>query len=257
MLEKLGCRVDVAVNGREVVAALSRHTYDCIFMDCQMPEMDGVEATAAIRRRQANGDAHIPIIAMTAHAMPGDRERCLVAGTDDYVSKPVKSEDLLAIVRKRVQSSRNPAAPLHPALATPHPSPTAPGQAPPSALDAEAFAALKELYNDADSLALLQIFAQFIQDTSVRIDTLRATAAADDALGLARAAHGLKSSSASLGALRMAALCQDIEQLGQAGTGVAALALVAQLASEFLRVQQALACERLKAQGSSDAVGEP
>jgi CheY-like chemotaxis protein/HPt (histidine-containing phosphotransfer) domain-containing protein len=256
-LEKLGCRVDVAANGREAVEALSRHTYDCIFMDCQMPEMDGYEATAAIRQRQADGDAHVPIIAMTAHAMPGDRERCLVAGMDDYVSKPAKPDDLLAILRKWVQSSGNSAAPSAPVLARPpHSSPT-PSQAPPPALDAEALGALKELYNDDDSPALLEVFAQFVQDASMRINTLRATAAANDALGLARAAHGLKSSSASLGALRMATLCQEIEQLGQAGTGVAALVLVAQLASEFLRVQQALECERLKVQVSSEAVGKP
>jgi HPt (histidine-containing phosphotransfer) domain-containing protein len=130
-------------------------------------------------------------------------------------------------------------------------------QAPPPALDAEAFAALKELYKDEDSPALLEILAQFIRDASMRIATLRVTAATDDALGLARAAHGLKSSSASMGALGMAALCQEIEQLGQAGTGAAALATVAQLASEFLRVQQALEYERLKAQLSSDAVAEP
>jgi HPt (histidine-containing phosphotransfer) domain-containing protein len=113
------------------------------------------------------------------------------------------------------------------------------------------------LYNDDDSPALLEVFAQFMQDASARIGTMRATAAADDAIGLARAAHGLKSSSASLGALRMATICQEIEQLGQAGTGVAAMALVAQLATEFLRVQRALACEHLRAQVPSESVGEP
>jgi two-component system, sensor histidine kinase and response regulator len=257
MLEKLGCRVDVAVNGREAVDALSRHAYDCIFMDCQMPEMDGYEATAAIRQRQADGDARAPIIAMTAHAMQGDRERCLVAGMHDYLSKPVNSDALLAMLQKWVRPAGNPPAPSDPAPATPPPPSPPSGQAPPLALDAAAFGALRALYNDDDSPALLEVFVQFMQDASARIDTMRATAAADEVLGLARAAHGLKSSSASLGALRMATICQEIEQLGQAGTGVAAMALVAQLATEFLRVQRALACEHLRAQVPSESVGEP
>jgi CheY-like chemotaxis protein/HPt (histidine-containing phosphotransfer) domain-containing protein len=256
MLERLGCRVDVAADGREALEALSRCTYDYIFMDCQMPEMDGYEATAAIRQRQTEGDAYVPIIAMTAHAMRGDREQCLAAGMDDYVSKPVRPDELRAMLRKWAQLSRNLTAPLQ-APAAALGSATGPVQPLPPALDAEAFAALKELYKDGDSTALHELLGQFVQDAAVRIDTLRATAAADDARGLARAAHGLKSSSAGMGALRMAALCQEIEQLGQAGSCVAALAEVAQLASEFLRVQQAFEYERLKARISSDSACEP
>jgi two-component system, sensor histidine kinase and response regulator len=106
-LEKLGCHVDVVANGREAVEAVTRLSYDCVFMDCQMPELDGYEATAAIRRHEAHGDAHLPIIAMTAHARQGDREQCLSAGIDDYVSKPVKSDKLLAVLRKWVQSPKS------------------------------------------------------------------------------------------------------------------------------------------------------
>jgi CheY-like chemotaxis protein len=100
MLEKLGCRVDIVANGFEAIDAISHLAYDCIFMDCQMPEMDGYEATAAIRQCQAEASQSTPIIAMTANAMQGDRERCLAAGMDDYVSKPVKPEALLSILRK-------------------------------------------------------------------------------------------------------------------------------------------------------------
>jgi two-component system sensor histidine kinase/response regulator len=100
MLEKLGCRVDVVTNGVEALAAHASGTYDLIFMDGQMPEMDGYAATAAIRAREAQTGRHIPIIAMTANAMQGDREACLAAGMDDYMSKPVKSEALSLLLHK-------------------------------------------------------------------------------------------------------------------------------------------------------------
>ncbi len=99
MLEKLGCRVDVAANGLEAVAMVERLKYDLVFMDCQMPEMDGYEATAEIRRRE-DASKHTLIIAMTAHTMQGDREKCLKAGMDDYIAKPVKKESLLKLLEK-------------------------------------------------------------------------------------------------------------------------------------------------------------
>ncbi|MBI4002874.1 MAG: PAS domain S-box protein, partial [Nitrospira defluvii] len=97
MLEKLGCRVDVVGNGQEAVAAHERAPYPLIFMDCQMPEMDGFEATAMIRKMEG-ASRHTPIIAMTANAMKGDREKCLAAGMDDYVAKPIRPKDLQAIL---------------------------------------------------------------------------------------------------------------------------------------------------------------
>ena len=97
MLEKLGYRVDVAGNGQEAVAAHARSRYPLIFMDCQMPEVDGFEATALIRKMEGRS-SHTPIVAMTANAMQGDRERCLAAGMDDYVAKPIRIKDLQAVL---------------------------------------------------------------------------------------------------------------------------------------------------------------
>jgi PAS domain S-box-containing protein len=99
MLEKLGCRVDLAANGKEAVEMVQMLPYDLVFMDCEMPELDGYEATAEIRRREPP-ERRLPIVAMTAHAMKGDRERCLQAGMDDYISKPVRPEELRATLER-------------------------------------------------------------------------------------------------------------------------------------------------------------
>ena len=99
ILEKLGCDVDLAANGREALEKLEQGIYDVVFMDCQMPEMDGYEATREIRRQGAGGE-HIPVIAMTAHAMPGDREKCIDAGMDDYIAKPVRPENFASALER-------------------------------------------------------------------------------------------------------------------------------------------------------------
>jgi CheY-like chemotaxis protein len=106
MLEKKGFDVQIAVNGQEAVDWLDRARFDLILMDVQMPVMGGFEATAAIRAREANQGGHIPIVAMTAHAMKGDRERCLAAGMDGYLPKPISAESLLALVGKLAVNSR-------------------------------------------------------------------------------------------------------------------------------------------------------
>jgi CheY-like chemotaxis protein len=111
MLEKLGCRVDVVANGLEAVQASAVIAYSCIFMDCQMPEMDGFEATSAIRERELGSEGPgVPIIAMTANVMQGDRERCLAAGMNGYVGKPVKHSDLAVMLRAWAQPGPEAAA---------------------------------------------------------------------------------------------------------------------------------------------------
>jgi PAS domain S-box-containing protein len=105
LIEKQGHSVTVAANGREALAALDREPFDLVLMDVQMPEMDGFEATAAIRQREKQRGGHVPIIAMTAHAMKGDRELCLAAGMDDYLSKPIRAEELAQMIREYARPS--------------------------------------------------------------------------------------------------------------------------------------------------------
>ena len=102
MLSKLGYRVDIAANGLEALAALERTSYAAVLMDCQMPEMDGYTATAAIRRSEIRSGHHTPIIAVTAGAFEGDQQRCLAAGMDDYISKPIKLIELEDMLNKWV-----------------------------------------------------------------------------------------------------------------------------------------------------------
>jgi CheY-like chemotaxis protein len=107
ILEKRGHTVIIVRNGREAIAALQSETIDLVLMDVQMPEMDGFEATIAIRKDEIGRKRHIPIIAMTAHAMPGDRERCLAAGMDGYISKPISVKDLLSQIENTRASDAN------------------------------------------------------------------------------------------------------------------------------------------------------
>jgi two-component system, sensor histidine kinase and response regulator len=102
LLEKRGHRVTLAGNGREALNSLENETYDLVFMDVQMPEMDGFEATATIRQLEQGGGTHLPVVALTAHAVKGDQERCLAAGMDGYLTKPVRPQELDEILEKYV-----------------------------------------------------------------------------------------------------------------------------------------------------------
>jgi two-component system sensor histidine kinase/response regulator len=219
LLERHGCRVDTVANGREAVETLRRITYDLVFMDCQMPVMDGYTATAAIRAFEARSGTHMPIIAMTANAMPGDRERCLDAGMDDYVTKPLKDEVLLEVVQRWGLPVVHDVRP---------------------AIDAHIFSGLTALCDGADTAFLSTLINDFLQDALVRLATLQRAINTGDATTLEGTAHTLKSSSSYMGAVGMATLCEQLQMLGKTGAVYAAVPLVEQLGTEVERVRQAL-----------------
>jgi HPt (histidine-containing phosphotransfer) domain-containing protein len=176
---------------------------------------------------------------MTANVMQGDRDRCLAAGMDDYLSKPVTAETLRMLVQRWL-----PEFTAHTASGEfPRPPGLPPAAPQPSPIDTDAFAALKALAGDDDPTFLPTLIEQFLQDATSYLDSMSQAAERDEATALERAAHTLKSTSANLGALGMAGLCQQLQALGRTGTTTGAAALLDQLSDEFCRVRQCLTHE--------------
>ncbi|HZP28672.1 MAG TPA: response regulator [Acidimicrobiia bacterium] len=234
MLAKLGYEVDVAENGREAVEATARVAYDAVLMDCQMPEMDGYQATALIRRRDASA-RRTPIIAMTAAAMEGDREVCIAAGMDDYVAKPVRADVLLEVLdRWIVHEPADPEA--APAAA---PGPDAGPDDEPAALDADRFEVMREL--DGGNGELLRLLAnEFLADARRQLDALRAAVGEQDPESVERTAHSLKGASSAIGALTLSDLCAQLEVLGRGRALAEGTALLGRIDRELDRVRGAL-----------------
>ena len=202
MLRKFGCRVEVAVNGRAGVQAASEGRFGLILMDCQMPEMDGFEATAAIRQAQAGGATRVPIIALTANAVAGDRERCLAAGMDDYLSKPFTGADLHAVlVRWLPRATMTAQAASAPAPA-PAPAPVA------TVIEEKTLASIRAIGGD-DLLA--RVIGLFRDDSPALLQELRHAIASRNAVAVAGAAHALRSISLNLGAVALGDICNRIE----------------------------------------------
>jgi signal transduction histidine kinase/DNA-binding response OmpR family regulator len=240
MLEMLGCRCDLATNGVEVLAALEHKDYDVILMDCQMPEMDGFEATAEIRRReQATSGRHVTIIAVTANAMEGDREQCLRAGMDDYLSKPFSRVQLMEMLNEWCGGHANAAPPPATAEAA-----AEVGNEESYSLDPGALRNIRSLQQPGRPDILGKVIDLFLADCPGVMNRLRLAIESADAEQVRQNAHRLKSGSANLGATRMAELCRELEQLGRSGALDDATTLLARVETEFRQVVAALQAER-------------
>jgi CheY-like chemotaxis protein len=198
LLEKNGHTVTLARNGREALEALERQSYDLILMDVQMPEMNGWEATQAIREKEKTTGAHMPIVAMTAHAMKGDEEKCLAAGMDAYLTKPIRTQELFATI-DRIGAGK--AAPPD------APAPPAKGAA---AEVIDVAAALERVEGDRE---LLEELARLFADECPKaLGEIRQAWESGDAHLLERLAHTMKGSSASLGANQVSEAAFELEK---------------------------------------------
>jgi CheY-like chemotaxis protein/HPt (histidine-containing phosphotransfer) domain-containing protein len=232
LLEKLGYRANVVANGLEAVEAVSRMRYALVFMDCQMPEMDGWAATARIRTHEREQTSpRLPIIAMTANAMPEDREACIHAGMDDYLSKPISLNDLKAMLTRWI--------PIHP-TADAQKEPVSPviWERDHECVDAAVLAELRQLDQAGDLLSTL--IAHFLEEGPTRLAAIRDALQQSDRAMMVRVAHELNGSSGNLGVWRMRQLCIELQILGKTQDFTKAGALVAQLENEFEEVRQRL-----------------
>ena len=223
MLEKAGCRCDLAANGREAVEAARRIAYDLILMDCQMPVMDGYQATREIRRR-GEGEAHVPIVAMTAHAMKGDREKCLEAGMDDYLSKPVTMPALEKLLQRYLRDGK--AEPGEDEA----PRPASGGE--PVQIDR-----IREI-SGGDSQFEQELINLFLEDNERHLRTLVTAVRQNDSVLLGKELHALKGSCASAGAVGMAEIALRLEEAGPEGM-LSARECLSLLESEFEKVRVA------------------
>ena len=230
VLERLGYAADVANSGREALTSLGEHDYDVVFMDVQMPEMDGLETTRELRRRWP--DRPVRVIAMTANAMSGDRQACLAAGMDDYLSKPVQLDALVdALRRSRVEKASPPdAAPSSAPNAVP---------AVAAVLDRRALTKLLDMIGGEEA-SLAELIDSFLGETPALLDALQTARACGNAAELRRAAHTLKSSSADFGALELSALFREIEARARDGADHVPAELVTDAVSAFEPVRVAL-----------------
>ncbi len=223
MMQRLGYRADVAGNGLEVLEALQRQSYDVVLMDVQMPEMDGLTATRRIC--QVWSEAERPrIIAMTANVMQGDRESCIHAGMDDYLSKPIQVEELIQALGK--------CQPLDPAI------------------DTKALQALRDMVGEDALVVLAEVIDSYLEDAPKLLQEISRATRQGDAVALHRAAHTLKSSSASLGAMTLSKFCKELEAMGRADKVEDATQIASSLEAEYERVKLALQLELQRCQSS-------
>jgi CheY-like chemotaxis protein len=229
MLEKRGYQVHLAANGREALAALDRHAFDVVLMDVQMPELNGFQATAAIREREQDCQRRLPVIAMTAHAMKGDQERCLAAGMDGYLSKPIRAADLYETIERLYHTMNQPSKSDASACAVA------------ACLDLDA---LKAQYGDDPDL-LEEVLDIFEADSLKLMERIR-TALTDDALeAVSRAAHTLKGAISNIFAPPAHAAAFAVEQTSRSGDPGATAAAFGELQRAMEHLPAALAALRV------------
>ena len=282
MIEAIGCDLTIVGNGAEAVTALAASRFDVVLMDCQMPEMDGFAATAAIRaseaQRSARGGAadgrpaHIPIIAVTAHAMQGDRDASLAAGMDDHLCKPFSLDALRAVLQRWMpafalratagEPSRSTEAGLpadSPAVArSAEAGPVVEVEPPPSEhLDPSRLNAVRSLKSAGPDLAD-RVIRLFLETTPSTLANLRLAASSGNAPQVRLAAHSLRGCGRELGAVRLGHLCQEIENLVRAGKVLDAPSMLPELEHEYELVRQLLTeqIEPVEADYSRSAAGD-
>ncbi|MCX7669210.1 MAG: ATP-binding protein, partial [Anaerolineae bacterium] len=239
-LQKLGCRVTAVEHGRAALEMYLADPYGCdlILMDCQMPEMDGFEASRAIRQAEQTLGRHVPIVAMTASALQGDREACLAAGMDDYISKPVRWSELHRTLGRWIglPSSSGYAA-ASAAGAAEGAGPTEAASAGP--LDEATLRNLKRLVPRENPSALIELVESFLGSTEARLPALAAAIADRHAAQVAQIAHSLKGSTGSFGAVRLSGLLGQLEALGRNHNLDDAAQRLEEITAEFERVKAA------------------
>ena len=230
-LKKLGFSADAVSNGNEVLSALQRVPYDIIIMDCQMPEMDGYEVTRRIRQSGSDSYIHLRsapyIIALTANAMRGDRERCLSIGMNDYLTKPLHLRDLESVLQRALLR-------IQPACVLPMPVDDKPL---PEVLDRAVIGGLKELREPGQPDPLSELLDLFFHDAEPRLKQMEAAVTSGDMSKLAAAAHTLKGSASNLGARRLSALCASLEKQGKAGDAAGTGEIFAEVVTAFASVR--------------------
>ncbi len=210
-IEKLGYRVDIVANGQLALQALKRQNYSLILMDCQMPEMDGYTATSEIRRNEAE-NKKIPIIAMTANAMPDDREKCLAAGMDDFITKPVKAEILAKTLSLWLNLDQNQQTPNQPVPESMPASTEISDLAEIASLDESVLDNFCELQTPETPDLVTNLIDLFIEDAGLRMKILKTAVSTQDKAKIKEQAHAFKGSAENIGAFKLAALGKLVEE---------------------------------------------
>jgi CheY-like chemotaxis protein len=240
MLESLGLQAQVAQNGLQALEATRGTSFEAVLMDCQMPVLDGFAATAAIRREEQDaGRARtLPIIAITANALQGDREACLAAGMDDYLSKPFTQAELAGVIGRWI------ALPLAASVHHDEAVPTLPVEAREviqrDVINAKALENIRALSQQGGDALVQKVIRAYVGDVPQHLRTLRQAVGGQDADTVRRVAHSLKSASANVGAETLARLCKDLEQMGRNASVSGAATLLTDMEEEFQTVRQSL-----------------